>query len=702
MYRTEPKHIKLKSKSCVNGAYQRRRVAWWLVLILVYTVYTLIYINKTFPVTEGWGINYALLLDDGRFPYRDFYYYLPPLNLFLDSFLWSFSFDSFLLYRCYRFIERLILVSLLYFMMSRKRYNLPLWAVWISCLASSVIGTATVYDLVGDYNQTAELLFVVVGCFVLLFFESNEAKRRGRLIFLAGTCTGLLFLMKQSSGLGAILVFSVALICMAVRLRDPRYIKDLALAAISALIPIVLCMVWLFFNGALESFFEQVFSGNSKGGITYIVFGSVLDYIKQNVAAISFAALIIVYFMAGDVRGGSSLNQHVSKLFSLVAAACLPWALWPETMNGLAASLLSSKLCVVAIAVSVAVFLAAGRISQFVKSRHWVNLELENVLRIVSVATCICFLLWVMATGYKGIALSLYPSDAYSIASDLTNVCFLVGVGLLLVKLLNPDLLSALPASLCGLVLAGVASAYAGMMASGGGVVNRSMFVCGPVVLVALFLLGKNWTRVKNGALIAILISAIVICGAQKAVCSYSWWGWEEDPVWSTREVPDSSFLRGFELSTDDANMYNEITKVIEKNADSNTRILGFPHCIVFNILTGHVNEEQFAPVLFYDVCSDEVASLEAKEFEADPPEIVVWCDIPDCLSAHEMIFRNGGRLGQRDIQDWFAGMCDDSYTLIGQAKNIFVYKLNKCGKPTYTYIENPEAVNTTAVSGSR
>ena len=44
-------------------------------------VYSAIYFNNTYPISEGWGINYAELMFHGKVPYRDFYYYLPPLNL---------------------------------------------------------------------------------------------------------------------------------------------------------------------------------------------------------------------------------------------------------------------------------------------------------------------------------------------------------------------------------------------------------------------------------------------------------------------------------------------------------------------------------------------------------------------------------------------------------------------------------------------
>ena len=56
-----------------------------ITIAVVTILYSMLYIN-TMPVSEGWGIFYVEQLFQGKVPYRDFYYYLPPLNLVLDSF----------------------------------------------------------------------------------------------------------------------------------------------------------------------------------------------------------------------------------------------------------------------------------------------------------------------------------------------------------------------------------------------------------------------------------------------------------------------------------------------------------------------------------------------------------------------------------------------------------------------------------------
>lgn len=54
-------------------------------IILVSVLYSSVDFNNTFPYSGGWFVNYVQLIDNGKYPYRDFYYYLPPLNLIIGD-----------------------------------------------------------------------------------------------------------------------------------------------------------------------------------------------------------------------------------------------------------------------------------------------------------------------------------------------------------------------------------------------------------------------------------------------------------------------------------------------------------------------------------------------------------------------------------------------------------------------------------------
>ena len=77
-------------------------------IFLAVVCYSAIYANNTFPISEGWNVNYVELIWHGKVPYRDFYYYLPPLNLLVDAVLWKLSFGSLLLYRLWWLLQPLL------------------------------------------------------------------------------------------------------------------------------------------------------------------------------------------------------------------------------------------------------------------------------------------------------------------------------------------------------------------------------------------------------------------------------------------------------------------------------------------------------------------------------------------------------------------------------------------------------------------
>ena len=56
-----------------------------MVALALFTVfYNFLWFNKAFSLSEGWSKVYVELIDSGKVPYKDFYYFLPPLNLLLD------------------------------------------------------------------------------------------------------------------------------------------------------------------------------------------------------------------------------------------------------------------------------------------------------------------------------------------------------------------------------------------------------------------------------------------------------------------------------------------------------------------------------------------------------------------------------------------------------------------------------------------
>lgn len=177
---------------------KRQNARGWVLaalLCVVILAYSSIYFANTMPITEGWNVNYAELALHGKFPYRDFYYYLPPLNILIDVVLWKLSFGSLFIYRAWWLVQRIAIYELMFRLLCRY-FNQ--YAAFAACAFSAILCTASVYDLFGDYNQTVPFLSVLLLYCVLGFTEAADKKAAGKYLFAAGAMLGLLFLNKQT------------------------------------------------------------------------------------------------------------------------------------------------------------------------------------------------------------------------------------------------------------------------------------------------------------------------------------------------------------------------------------------------------------------------------------------------------------------------------------------------------------------------
>lgn len=691
------------SKSGFLGI-SRKRIILAALLVIAIVSYSMIYFSKTFPITEGWGINYSILMDEGYIPYRDFFYYSMPLNLLIDKLLWAISFDSFFLFRLYRLIERLVMFLVLFFMLSRPRFKFPLWIVWLSCLAGAVLHSGSVYDLFGDYNQTAELLFILLGCTCAMYWEKRGLRERLPWLIAAGTCVGFLLMLKLSVALASIILFFLLFVVSGIRNRNKQIFVDLAIAAIPTIVMSISFLVWLVANGALEQFLQYTFNADSKGGFAYVVVIALFKGMKQNIGLVFFGILFVFAMIALKFLKKSTINKSTKNAMAVLAYLILVLAfivVLPDSFLRSVGSFTVSKTCMGVLVLltlpSVLLYIFSLKTSRMMKHDF-------SVLYAVYMVVILTIIFALLSINYKGLSIILYEANTIHITYLLSVIVFVLCVTVVALRAVAPELFGNIPSSFYILILAAIGSCWGASMASGSGeCVPRTLCNAGTLMLVLFLSTIVKWNNLKNVLIVMVLSFALIACGAQKASMAYSWWGANSSSVWEETESVDIPELRGFKFTPSDAKMLTEFVAVIDKNTNSDSTVFCFPQTILFNLLTDHVSSEMkyITPIPFYDVCPDSIAKLEAQQLAENNPDIVVWVDIPGCLTTHEALFRNGNRLGQRDIQDWFSSVKDSRYILVGQSGNVFIYKSIASGEPIYTYIENPDVVNETAISGS-
>ena len=261
-------------------------------IFLAVVCYSAIYANNTFPISEGWNVNYVELIWHGKVPYRDFYYYLPPLNLLVDAVLWKLSFGSLLLYRLWWLLQRATIFTLLFRLISRY---INVVSTFVACLFSVMLCASSVYDLLGDYNQTVALLSILLLYCVIGFQEADTSKQRYTKIFGAGFMLGLVFLNKQTIFLASGIVYFAALAFYCIRKKDARFGWYCLFVVAGAVIPLAVAAAYLLANGAFFPFVEQVFMHTGgKGSIFTILFGGLsMALLKVQNWLIAVAAVLL-------------------------------------------------------------------------------------------------------------------------------------------------------------------------------------------------------------------------------------------------------------------------------------------------------------------------------------------------------------------------------------------------------------------------
>ena len=690
-----------------HGLKKGEWIGYGLLLAAGMIAFYSLYINKVFPTSEAWHITFVQLMRQGKIPYRDFYYYLPPMDLFVSNIMWTLSFGSYLAYRCWRLVERILIAFLVFRMLCR--YTKPAYA-WIAALTGGIMYASCVYDLCGDYNQTGFLFLTFFSMAAIRFADADwrkEPGQRKKAAFAVGITLGLLLLTQQAYFVATFLVFFFALVyvCWAEKNKDIGVY--ILFAAIGAIIPILIMAGWLFLNGALVPFFEQVFLNvDSKGSLVSMLIGGMIHMLLNRhllvPVSLLFATCIAGYY---HKKLEEKWNKRLVRIALCVGALATIIAfiglrnvyrttLW-ESIQGHRLTQIVFYLLLFFPAVA---FWALGRTD--VKNKFKINKE--GKWQVLSLFLFLCASVLLLYWNPKNIAQGIYGDENYFASFNMILARLVCdAVALILFCCAIQYKLEPTKEKLQWLFLFAVAfaGAYARQMGSGTSLLASYFYILAlPVLLVFLFKLSCNHQSVKNGILIAACFLMMTTVGAQKTVSSYQWWGADEEPIQEHTESIDIPGMEGFRVTGSTKELYEEITEVVRENSDEDSHVLGYPHMVIFNQLADRTQMDRFVPVFFYDVAARKYVEEDIQHIISNPPDIVIWEDIPYCYETHEATFNQSNeRLSQYQFEVWFAAQKNTAYELVGQVENVFVYKLKDNGIPVFYRYINGDRVNETA-----
>ncbi len=636
-----------------------------ILIAITIVVYSSIYFNNTFPYSDGWFINYVELVKRGMFPYKDFYYYLPPLNLLVDSIFWKLSFGYLLAYRAWYVLERILIYLLIFKLLSRFFDDKK---ACLACAFSAILCTADDFDFFGDYNQNVALLAVIITLLAVNFVNSPQKTKKMQNLFSAGIVLGLMFLTKQTIFVACTMVFLFLLIFICAVENDKNCVKYIANTLIGVMIPIAICIIILQLNDALVPCIEQLFlSVEGKGSAKDILIGYFLKtlHIKR-----IWEIALLIFLIYGWTQELHWRNVCIAALIGDYALQIgdnidLIWKVFDDY------TILSFiGLCPLAVIALIYIF----------KRQYYKHIYVVYALAYAMIVACGVTII-VPSIYHYVYDLGLYSKFATYFATTFFYFDLILFVVLLIYKVKKQCIFEHQNEILM-IAGGGLALNYATTMAAGlDTMASNSMRISLPLALVIIFSAcrSKNViSRLLKYVVAFFCVVVIMSCIAQKSIKAYPWWGMKDYPkeekVYAIDNIPA---LKGILFSAEDKNMYENITKLISENSNENDIILGYPYIKIYNILCDRYNT-YFVPVFWYDVVGDKYVDILIDEIKEKLPNIVVWYDIPYALETHEAIYRNGKELEQRKIVQIFDEILDKKYLLLGEYNDFYVYKLKE------------------------
>lgn len=673
----------LKFKSILAG---NEKIVYGILLALAVIVYNFTWLNKTFTMSEGWSRVYISMMSEGKVPYRDFYYFLPPLNLLIDTIFWKLSFGYFFVFRLWRLAERILIIELMYHLVNKK---LSCFLSAVVCFLGAIVSSANVYDLVGDYNQTVQLLIVLLVYCVVHYFDADNDRSKCKWMLLAGVVGGCMVAVKQTVAVASVIVFGLLFLILAVCGKEKKLLRVIIQVSIGGAVPLAILGMYLLGTHSFSEFIYQVFQDtSSKGSLYDILWQSQVNVIATRPAGTIAILLLFVSRWLKEYANVSEQSKRVgTRLCIFISIFLLGSQYGPAIWNAIVVDANSGHMFVLVICLLGILWL-----------------DPMNIKGEIGFLCLILVSAFVLQLNPGGMTEKLYPNGIFAYITEAACLLYIYFIGWVLFEILlyvvkKREIRIDRLVIVCG----ALASGYSTSMATGEASLSViTAFISVPALLVAeqeIFAPKAIIdTRQVCRSLEVVTLLFFSICFTQKLVCAYSWWGYADSSHWEKTEVSSIECLKGFKFSPEEIKKYDELTDVIANNTDEDSTIFGFPYVKVYNVFLDNYNANGFTPVLFYDTCADDFAEVEAKILSRNAQDIVVWLDIPGCMEVHESIFRGGEYLGQREIQKWFSEVKDTDYTLIGQVDNVFVYKLDDGTEPSYTYIERKTAVNGTAI----
>ena len=621
--------------------------------LLIYSVFNLLLINKFFPITEGWFQDYARYMMAGQVPYRDFYVPIPPGFLYLNELLRYFFSDVFLYYRIFGLIERLVLVTIIFFIFKRLYSGKTLL---ISLFTGAVIYIANVQDLFYGYYQTSFFFAVLVLYSAIKMYECYDSQKVYLWSILFGVCSAVSFLFKQTIGGLLPVILCNAFIFLTVKYDWRKTIKCCVIFLFSAIAVMSVVALLFYQSGALIPCIEQIFLGaKSKGNLTGVFFNFIPRMFNKESLKIFIAGpfLLLCYYIYS--RTYNSTYKKICLIFIILVEFeilyfdFIRYFNFYENFRGIMYVFCLNILFVLSYLFitdkeeKLSCFLFTGFILIGLITISNSSIKIINFMDVRDSRQSFIYLLffincaWIIFYTYQ----LLHIVFQYKKAITFLILCASLGIM--------------------------YAHGLSAQLEDHGTFLIVMLLLC--QVLSIDIDLEMN-CLIKPGV-VSFCVLTIMCIFVQRCNLPYHWWG-----VNALQPIRESKFhyadpnLKGIKGNKKSVNDLNTLYELINRMKNDGDTMYTFPHINYFNVMS-KLDSPTFAKVHYFDVCPDYIIDKDLELLKLHPPKFVLIQNFEESAwIVHEKFFRNGNRSSQRKVIDYYRQqIIQNNYRVIGEFK---------------------------------
>ena len=259
-------------------------------VLLILSLYFLINMHYFTPVLF-WFSTYSELLEQGKVIYRDFYTPLPPLYVYIIHWIHPIFEDCYFLYRIYGIVERLVLVSIIYW--TYRQFIDQKWSFVITLFSGFMITSCFFESLANEYTFFCITCLLISG---LLFLRMQKYESYASII-LSALFLAIGINLKHSIGVPVLGCMSFFLLLF--KPQKIKHGKTIVIWLSTLVITLVVLISPVIYHGVWNEFLSSVFyigSTSSKGSISQIMFKTILRFNLVTYLSTLFILFVTIFF----------------------------------------------------------------------------------------------------------------------------------------------------------------------------------------------------------------------------------------------------------------------------------------------------------------------------------------------------------------------------------------------------------------------